>query len=211
MYLLGLSGAAGAGKDTFGYLLRDEYGFHKAAYADRLRDALYTLNPIVVCNGEHRGPLPAGYDGPAFLPLRDVIDEYGWEGYKNSPFSHEVRRLIQLMGTEVGRGIAGKNVWVDATFRDLPTDGSDIVITDVRFPNEAQAIKDEGGYIIHIVRPGVDNRAGLHPSETSMHDWKFDFTIQNNSKSIDEYREHLRAFVDYLGEHDFFEKRIYGN
>jgi len=205
MYLLGLSGAAGAGKDTFGYLLRDEYGFHKAAYADRLRVALYTLNPLVVANYDHHGMFPvSGYEGPVYRSLQSVIDEYGWEGYKASPFSLDVRRLIQLMGTEVGRGIAGENVWVDATFRDLPVD-KNIVITDVRFPNEAQAIKDRGGYIVHIVRPGVDNRAGMHASETSMHDWKFDFTVQNNSGSIDEYHEHLRAFVDYLGEYHYFE------
>lgn len=208
MYLLGLSGAAGAGKDTFGYLLRDEFGFHKAAYADRLREALYTLNPVVVANARYHGMLPPpDYTGPVYRTLVSVIDQYGWEGYKNSAFSIDVRRLIQLMGTEVGRGIAGENVWVDATFRDLPKDKS-IVITDVRFPNEAQAIKDRGGYIAHIVRPGVENRAGMHPSETSMSDWDFDFTITNNSHSIDEYREHLRVFVDYLGEHDYFENVI---
>lgn len=201
--LLGLSGAAGAGKDTFGYLLRDEYGYKKVAYADRLRTALYTLNPIVVANAEHHGMIPRDYGGPVYRTLQSVIDEYGWEGYKNGPFSGDVRRLIQLMGTEVGRGIAGPDVWIDATSRDINLK-QNTVITDVRFPNEAEFVKRYGGYVVHIVRPGVENRAGMHPSETSMSDWKFDFEITNNANTIDEYREHIRAFMKYLPEHDYF-------
>lgn len=196
--ILGLSGAAGAGKDTFGYVLRDEFDFYKTAYADRLREALYTLNPLVVCNSDQYGP----HDGPiAYRRLASVIDEQGWEGYKDGHYSGEIRRLIQLMGTEVGRGIAGKNVWVDATFRDMPVDKS-VVVTDVRFPNEAQAIVDRGGYIVKIIRPGVDNRAHAHPSETSMNDWQFDFEITNNARTISEYEEHVRAFMDYLQNSD---------
>jgi len=205
--LLGLSGAAGAGKDTFGFLLRDEYGYRKVAYADRLREALYTLNPVVVANGEHHGMFPTTYSGAVYRSLQSVIDEYGWEGYKSSPFSLDVRRLIQLMGTEVGRGIAGPDVWVEATFRDINLK-QNTVITDVRFPNEAENIKQFGGYIVHIVRPGAENRAGAHASETSMNDWKFDFEITNNAHSIDEYREHIRAFMEYLPEHEYFKNVI---
>jgi hypothetical protein len=152
MFILGLSGYARSGKDTFADLLVAEFEFQKTAYADRLREALYTLNPIVVANGEHHGPVPYGYGGPVYRSLQSVIDEYGWEGYKTSPFSLDVRRLIQVMGTEVGRGIAGEDVWVAATFRNLDL-SKNTVITDVRFPNEAQAIKDNGGYIIRIDRP----------------------------------------------------------
>lgn len=197
--LLGLNGAAGAGKDTFGFVLRDEFGYHKAAYADKLREALETLDPTIVANGEHHGPLPAGYRGPVYRGLAHAINEYGWEGYKTSPFSMDIRRLIQVMGTEVGRGIAGENVWINATFKGLNLDNNN-VITDVRFPNEAEAIKEAGGYIIHIDRPDVENRAPAHASETSMNDWKFDFTVTNNARDILEYQNHVRAFMDYLGD-----------
>ena len=206
MFILGLSGYARSGKDTFADLLVEEFEFQKTAYADRLREALYTLNPTVIANREHHGMLPSDYFGPVYRTLQSVIDEYGWEGYKTSPFSLDVRRLIQVMGTEVGRGIAGEDVWVMATFRGLDLT-KNTVIADVRFPNEAQAIKDNGGYIIHIERPGVGPVTN-HPSETSLEKWPFDFHVQNNAHSVEEYHEHIRAFMGYLGEHEYFKNVI---
>ncbi len=57
------------------------------------------------------------------------------------------------------------------------------VITDVRFPNEAQAIKEKGGYVIRIDRPGV-KPINDHPSETSLDTWKFDYKIDNVSDIV---------------------------
>lgn len=54
------------------------------------------------------------------------------------------------------------------------------IITDCRFPNEAQAVKDKGGIIIRIDRPGV-NPINDHPSETGLDNWKFDYKIANLS------------------------------
>lgn len=54
------------------------------------------------------------------------------------------------------------------------------IITDTRFPNEAQAIKKAGGFIIRVDRPGV-NAINAHPSETALDDWEFDYRIGNAS------------------------------
>jgi hypothetical protein len=53
------------------------------------------------------------------------------------------------------------------------------IITDTRFPNEAQAIKDAGGIIIRVTRPGI-GPVNDHPSETGLNQWKFDYEIQND-------------------------------
>jgi hypothetical protein len=67
----------------------------------------------------------------------------------------------------------------------LTTD-SNWIITDVRFPNEAQAIKDRGGIIIRIERPGGESHCGgAHASETALDDYDFDIVI-NNDGTIDE-------------------------
>lgn len=70
------------------------------------------------------------------------------------------RKLLQLLGTECGRQIIHPNIWVNALFADFEDNKSDWlseinskwIITDVRFPNEAQAIKDRGGIVIRVNR-----------------------------------------------------------
>lgn len=75
------------------------------------------------------------------------------------------RKLLQLLGTECGREIIHPNIWVNALFADYKTFNEPSkypnggggkaprwIITDVRFPNEAQAIKDRGGIVIRVNR-----------------------------------------------------------
>jgi hypothetical protein len=54
------------------------------------------------------------------------------------------------------------------------------IITDCRFPNEAQAVKDKGGLVIRIDRPGI-KPINDHPSEIALDNWKFDYKIANVS------------------------------
>ena len=118
------------------------------------------------------------------------------------------RLLLQLLGTEAGREIIHPNIWVNALFADYKvtndcsqhSDGlwytsehgeeeSEVtpvypnwIITDVRFPNEAKAIKDKGGILIRIERPGIESHCGKqHLSETSLDAYdKFDYVIEND-------------------------------
>jgi len=76
----------------------------------------------------------------------------------------EYRRLMQRLGTEGGRAILGQNLWVDALLRRIEAIEGDVVVTDVRFDNEAAALRDLGAEIWLIQRPGVDVGDG-HPSE----------------------------------------------
>ena len=57
------------------------------------------------------------------------------------------------------------------------------VVSDCRFENEAQAIKDRGGVIIRIDRPGV-KPINNHPSETAIDHWPFDYKIANVSDLV---------------------------
>lgn len=100
-----------------------------------------------------------------------------------------VRDFLQALGTDSLRNNLHPNVWVNALMADYkPVDYNDDeqprlpnwIITDCRFPNEAQAVKDKGGIIIRIDRPGV-NPINDHPSETGLDNWKFDYKIANVS------------------------------
>jgi hypothetical protein len=110
-----------------------------------------------------------------------------------------VRDFLQRLGTEGLRTGLHENTWVNALMTDYkmhPEQFNDIangretgdgypnwIITDTRFPNEAQAIKDAGGFIIRVDRPGV-SAINAHPSETGLDNWDFDHKIMNGSDII---------------------------
>lgn len=176
--IIGLSGYARAGKSEAANALRED-GWEVRAYADKLREFLYVLNPMV-----HRIMEHDKFYNAVFVPsrrLQEVIDEHGWDGYKKTYYSEEIRRLIQTLGTDCGRNMLGENVWVDATLEPyiISPYREQWVIQDVRFPNEADAILDLGGKIIRINKPGV-GPVNDHPSETALDDWQFDHLIENN-------------------------------
>lgn len=95
------------------------------------------------------------------------------------------RKLLQLLGTEAGRQIIHPNIWVNALFSAYKPEDNWIV-TDVRFPNEADIVKDKGGIMIRINRSQflIDGRVILkdeHASETGLDDYdKFDYVIDND-------------------------------
>lgn len=183
--IIGLSGYARAGKDEAAKVLVNEYGFTRVAFADKLREVLYQLNPIVALWDTQDEIKP---DLKHYLTVQSIIDKYGWDGYKETRFGEEVRRLLQRLGTEAGRLTLWDSIWVDAAFAGLET--KNIVVTDCRFPNEADAILDREGEVWRITRRGV-GPANNHPSETSLDDWEFDRMIGNNG-TLEAFRSTIR-------------------
>lgn len=156
--IVGLRAYAKGGKDELARALIDVAQFERKAFADILRDAVYALNPLI--SHGHR--------------LRDLVDHAGWDEAKKVP---EVRCLLQRGGTEMGRETLGWDVWLNALWPSLQA-GKRYVITDVRFRNEAQRIKDNGGEVWQIIRPGY-GPVNDHPSETELDGWPFDVVISN--------------------------------
>jgi len=87
------------------------------------------------------------------------------------------RKILQILGTEAGRDLIHPQIWVNCLFADLH-ENSNWLITDVRFPNEAKAIKDNGGILIRINRKS--DKISNHPSETSLDNYSdWDFIVDN--------------------------------
>ena len=172
--IIGLSGYAQSGKDTAASFFE---GYERRAFADPMRDVLYTLNPIVKSG----------------LNLQDAIDEDGWD--KAKVRYPEIRRLLQVLGTEVGRAMWGDNFWVWQATKGLNSN-QNIVFTDVRFPNELEEIKIFGGVTVRIVRDGVE-AVNTHPSESALDDATFDFTIHNNG-TLEELKAKIENLVQML-------------
>ncbi len=179
--LLGFSGYARSGKDTAYSLIADQ-GWQRVAFAEPMREFLYRLNPIVGKKKEF------GALGPRDVRLKEVIDELSWDGYKSSErFGMEIRQLMQRLGTECGRELLGDNIWVNTALDNL--ESGRYAVTDCRFVNEADAIRERGGKIIRIERVGV-GPANAHPSETSLDDYDFDAVVINDG-SLEDLRLEL--------------------
>ena len=176
--LIGLVGEPGVGKDEAALGLAS-LGYVRVSLADPLREALLALNPTI------RAGFFTGY-----APLADYVRIEGWGKAKKLP---EVRRLLQRMGTEAGRGIHGEDCWVEIARKRILSQTSSVVVTDVRFPNEAAMIRDLGGRLVRIRRPGVAC-VNNHASELHYDEIECDDTWVN-STTADLWRANVRRWV----------------
>jgi len=152
--LIGFAGKAGSGKDTAGKYLVDNYLFAHYYFAKPLKEgakAMFNLTDEQVKNKEK------------------VIEPWG-----RSP-----RELYQLLGTDVARSI-DPNIWIkNAEMFYRQAHGSSVVITDVRFSNEAFWIRQKGGIVIQIKRDNEPITKSSHSSENGMKESDYDLTILN--------------------------------
>jgi hypothetical protein len=168
MTIIGITGYAQHGKDSLAAGL-GLVGYERMAFADELKAMALDINPIV------------GYDE---YHLADLLEDVGWEDAKRWP---EVRRFLQELGTRAREHI-GPDVWVRALERKwLATGVTNMVIPDVRFPNEADWVHRHGGYMVRIHRPDFDNGVGTdHPSEANVPALPVDFeyTVPNGQMHL---------------------------
>jgi hypothetical protein len=160
--IIGLTGYARSGKDTVANILVDNYKYNRLAFADKIRQLLTEIDPILE-NGQR---------------LSSTLEEYGWDIAKAKP---EVRRLLQTLGVGA-RKMFGDNLWVDRALGEVAPANYylyNFVVTDVRFKNEADKIKTKGGQIWRVKRLGV-GAVNNHVSESEMDDYKVDQILINN-------------------------------
>ncbi len=163
--IIGITGRAGAGKDTVANLLVEHHGFHRLAIADKIKDGCAAM---------------FGIDRGLFddRDKKEVVID--WLG--KSP-----RQLAQLAGTEFGRAMIGNDVWLRVAGHGL-VDGVRYVMSDVRFENEADFIRANGGVVLHLVRPGTDaGTASTHSSEAGVAVKAGDLLVRNE-KTIDDLK-----------------------
>jgi hypothetical protein len=168
MRILGLAGHAGAGKDhTFEYIrddLLEAFDVRRIAFADGLKfDIEETLGLL----------------------------HFDLELIRLKPYSPEIRALLQWWGTELRREQYGDDYWVKKGMEmveDLWPHSDLIVVTDVRFANEAKVIRDAGGIVAEVYASPEIRAARLggdlppaHASEVI--DFAVDATIINEGET----------------------------
>lgn len=213
--IIGINGYSGSGKDTIGIIIQylncrnvgnlsieDVISDYKAyewwleeqstweirKFAGKLKDIAGHLTNIDVEKFEDQE-----------FKKTDLGAEWGMT----------VRDFLQKLGTDALRDGLHPNVWVNALMADyecVPADrapdGWDCdnwIITDTRFPNEAEAIKSKGGIIIRVDRPGV-KPINPHPSEIALDNWNFDYKVVNISDiySLKQTVEQVLKYAKFL-------------
>lgn len=180
--LIGLAGQAGAGKGSVAAaILRRGEDWVELGFADPLYAAVEAITGIP----QER------------LKDRDFKEAtIGWLG--KSP-----REMLQLLGTEYGRRAISESIWVDRAMRTVAGNeaaGVSTVITDVRFDNEAAAIRAAGGLVWRVVRPAhgcLTQSASRHESEAGISGPLVDATILN-AGTLDDLADAVDAAMQML-------------
>lgn len=210
MALIGLSGKIKSGKNTVATLINELTMdiFEEKAFAKKLKEFVASITGCDVKNLEDQN-----------FKLQQLPPEW-----QDELQTRTFRWLLQVIGTDALRNNVHENIWVNALFADyLPkyhggidpavgsTTPSDVqvfvvhpkwIITDMRFPNELEAVKKHGGITIRINRSlqktnneTVDFVAqhyrNNHPSETALDNAEFDYVIENDG-TIEELIEKVK-------------------
>jgi hypothetical protein len=175
MILIGMTGKAGSGKDTAADCLVREHGFTKLSFAGPLKAMMAAAGmPEPADRDAKEQPIP-GFD-------------FSW------------RRAAQRLGTEWGRGL-DPDIWVKVMAQQIQQRNAvggivRIVLSDVRFDNEAAMIRRLGGKVLHVLgRAAVLGEDAGHASEAGVF---FDRTQDrhiSNSGSLDDLFSEVRYAV----------------
>jgi hypothetical protein len=200
--IIGLNGYSGVGKDEVGRIIQKvfpEDNWKVKKFAGKLKEIGSLLTGIPIKKFEDNEFKTTNLN--ANWNTIDYVFRYSSKENEalgiptqisevQKPMS--VREFLQKLGTDGLRDGLHPNVWINALMTDykLIEYGDDEqghypnwVITDVRFINEAIAIKNSGGIIIRIDRPGV-SPVNDHPSEVELDHWNFDYKIANVSDLV---------------------------
>ncbi len=147
--LIGVSGRARSGKDTFSEFLRLELEImHQRVTKYALAEPIKQAGKIFGWDDQH-----------AHGHLKEVVDPV---------LGFSPRTFYQLFGTELGRRL-NPNLWLILA-KKASLDWDHMIISDIRFDNEAEFILESGGLLIHMTRKNPDQIGGIsnHASELGL-------------------------------------------
>ena len=202
--IIGFCGFIGSGKDTAADYLVNFHEFRRDSFASTLKDAVAAVFgwDRVMLEGKTKEA----------REWREQVDTW-WAERLGLPHLTP-RWVLQYWGTEVCRQGFHDDVWIASLENKLRKSKDNIVISDVRFPNEIKAIHRAGGIVVWVQRgplPSWYNTAlganagikpdqellkqqGIHASETAWVGIPFDETIGNNG-SIEQLYNQIKDLV----------------
>jgi hypothetical protein len=212
--IIGFVGFIGSGKDTAADYLVNFHEFRRDSFANTLKDA------VAAVFGWDR-VLLEGRTKEA-REWREQVDP--WWAERLAMPALTPRWVLQYWGTEVCRTGFHDDIWIASLENKMRKTGDNIVISDVRFPNEIKAIHNAGGIVVRVQRgedpewydAAVSANAGpngnatwslskaklaqlkIHASETAWVGGDIDYTISNDTSIDDLFREIKNLVEDRL-------------
>ena len=186
--IIGISGKAGSGKDTAARMLEIIYANPEISYEDYCNRNYSKFADISITHFADTLK-----DTAMTMCVLGEWDVNTQEGKKRTIdwLGITVRELLQKLGTCVRQGIDNE-FWIKSLYAGTE-DWKNIIIADVRFPEEVKSIRDRGGVILRLEREGAG--AGDHISETALDDYNdWDEIIYNND-SLSSLFEQLKQFA----------------
>jgi hypothetical protein len=164
--IIAISGKIGAGKNAIADLIKQHsiLKFEETAFAKKLKEIVALL---------------------AAVPYETTLTQEGKNIYIEE-YGKTIGEMLQIIGTDCMRDTFNKQVWIKACLLEIKNKPGNYIITDCRFDNEADAIKEIGGYVIRINRKNnpiaaASGRDLNHPSETGLDNYNnFDYVINND-------------------------------
>ena len=154
--IIGICGHKGSGKDYLANILKEYTGFKVVHFADPIKDIISDL----------------------FKISKDELNEL-----KNSEntkiLGTNMRSILQTFGTNIMQKFCGKRIWVDLVLKE-----DNLIIADVRFQHEVDAILEKGGFIIKLDSPCLDSHiseSGIDKIPDSCFRYIFDNTKKDTS------------------------------
>jgi hypothetical protein len=208
--IVGFVGFIGSGKDTAADYLVNFHGYRRDSFANTLKDAVAQVFgwDRVLLEGRTKEA----------REWREQVDTW-WASRLNMP-DLTPRLMLQLWGTEVCRNGFHDDIWIASLENKMRKTTDNIVISDVRFPNEIKAIHNAGGIVVRIKRgtdpewydAAVSANSGpngnatwslskaklaqlkIHASETAWVGGAIDHTVYNDT-TIDALFEQIKNLV----------------
>lgn len=170
--LIGLTGLARAGKDTTANIIQKHTNAALYAFAQPIKEACKVLFDW--------------QDQHVHGELKEVVDPH---------FGVSPRKAMQTLGTEWGRGLINSELWLLRAQKQVDSNER-LIITDVRFNNEAEFIRNNGGIVIEIRRDNTQ-QVRVHCSEYGISPSLVDHVIDNNG-SIEQLRSRVSGLLELI-------------
>jgi hypothetical protein len=181
--LIGITGRAGAGKNTLAEAIIGHAGGVIMSFADPLRDVVQAAFGSRYETHAEKDALDQFWNDPTRDHSSRTRTKWLREGERDQPPPKMLgdepvtgRRILQFFGTEVFRELVHPDFWLLAFARRLEGVTAPIVaIPDVRFDNEARFIREQGGIVVHLNRLNMPAQSDSHVSERGVGlEWVYD-------------------------------------
>lgn len=209
--IIGISGKIGSGKSTFAHLLVEK-GFQKFSFADWMKRycaAIYSTPIGWMYDQDRKEDTSRMWDIDTLANDLRELERMGYSADEcrrlitnlkvilGRPYFVSLREMLQYVGTEYLRKL-DPNFHVKRTVEHLYTD-KNYVCDDLRFPNEADALRGKGASLIRVDRP-THNDTGTHISETALDDYEHWTMYVPNIGSLEDYEAMVKQVCNMLTE-----------